>query len=509
MTRIFTILGILFLCAAQSLGQGVANQTATTSDSLRGPQFRAFVQRLEAAQVWQQGAIIDSFMTAVPVFPFAEDDTVTYFLYRGQANTVNVPGDMNGWNPAAYPMARIAATDLWYYEAVFEPDARLDYKFVLNGQTWLLDPRNPRRVSGGFGPNSELAMPAYVPAPEIAFDPTIPHGTLRDTTFFSTNLTNARTIRVYLPPGYDAAANKPYPVALFHDGLEYITLAQANNVLDYLIAHERIQPVIGVFVPPKDRRNEYAFSKTARFEAFIVDELMPYIDARYRTRADPAARAVIGISWGGLIATQIAYNRPEVFGLCGAYSPGYVSQNRKVLNSVINGAVKPIKFYLDWGTYEPTIMWDARRMRDALQQKGYALVWNEWHEGHSWGNWRAHLDNSLEFFFPAQTTAIRRQAGAPANFQLLQNYPNPFSVTAPGSTGMTYFLPAETYVTLRVYSLTGRLVRTLVAERQSPGEKTVRWDGRDAAGNVLAAGIYIYSLEAGGNTQSRKIVLLP
>jgi enterochelin esterase family protein len=369
-------------------------------DSIIGPRFSVFYSRVTAAANPLRQAMTDSFMATISSFPFVEGKTTAYFLYRGNANSVTVPGDANGWITDAFPMTRISGTNLWFRQAVFEPDARLDYKFFLNGSTYALDALNPRQVNSGFGPNSELAMPDYAQPPEIEFYPNIPHGTLRDISISSRFLGNSRTIRIYTPPAYATALNDSFPVVLFHDGLDYVTLGKANNVLDYLIAEKRIQPVIAVFVPPVNRNDEYAFNLTSQFESFIVNELVPTIDAQYRTKRDPASRAMLGFSFGGLITTQICYNRPESFGLCAPFSPSYWAKGMEVFNRVVSGPKKAVKFYLDWGTYEGIIMLDGRAMRDNLMTLGYPLQWQEWHEAHSFGSWRAHIDNALEYFFP-------------------------------------------------------------------------------------------------------------
>jgi enterochelin esterase family protein len=360
-------------------------------NELLGPQFRAFVNRVNSVPVPEKQAIIDSFMNAAPSFPFIEENTIVYYIYQGGVGSVTVPGDANNWDTYAFPMTKLDGTIFWYREAIFESDARLDYKFVLNGNNWILDPLNPNTVSGGFGPNSELAMPDYVQPPEIEYYPNIPHGTLDTFPFTSDTLGNTRTIRVYTPPGYDSHPTYSYPVMLFHDGAEYLTLGSAVNILDYLLSENKMNPIIAVFVPPVNRDNEYAFNLTQQFESFIVDELMPHIDATYRTHTTPDKRAMVGLSFGGLITTQICYNNPNNFGLSAPYSPSYWAKNMEVFNSVLGGPTENIKWYLDWGSYEPGIMLNARLFREGLTSKGYEFMWNEWHEGHSWGSWRAHF----------------------------------------------------------------------------------------------------------------------
>jgi enterochelin esterase family protein len=469
-----------------------------------GSQFRAFKEQVEAAQPGERPAIVDSFMSAVPSFPFIEEGKFVYFLYRGSTNSVNVPGDANNWNTVASPMTRLSDTNLFYWQDIFEPDARLDYKFVLNGSNWILDPLNPRTVLGGFGPNSELVMPAYVDSPEIEYYQTIPHGTLHDTTVHSNILNNSRLVRIYTPPSYSNSLTDSFPVILFHDGLEYISLASANNTLDYLIANNRIEPIIAVFVPPVDRDNEYAFNTTQQFESFIISELMPAIDSRFRTMKNPSKRAMTGPSFGGLITTQICYNNPDEFGLPAPYSPAYWPKDGEIFWQAVNGPVEDLKWYIDWGTYEAGIMLDGRAFRDFMTAKGYPMEWKEWHEGHSWGSWRAHLDNALEYFFPGSALAVHNELTIPSEFQLWQNYPNPFNPT----TTIRYDLVKATKVVLTVYNLLGQEIIKLVDEDQSPGQKKIEWNGRNNYGHQVASGIYIYRLQAGENIAVRKMVFV-
>jgi len=487
-------LGIL----RNDMGAYGGNENMKNSGELLGPLFRAFVNRVNSVPINEKQAIIDSFMNATTSFPTIEENTVAYYIYQGGTGSVTVPGDANGWNPDAFPMTKLDGTIFWYREAVFEPDARLDYKFVLNGTTWILDPLNPNHVSGGFGPNSELAMPEYVQPPEIQFNAGIPHGSIHTFSFTSTNLGNTRTIKVYTPPGYESHPEYYYPVILFHDGLEYLTLGSANNIIDYLLNEGKINPIIAVFVPPVNRDDEYAWNLTQQFESFIIEELMPHIDTTYRTYSDPEYRAMTGLSYGGLITTQICYNRPGDFGLSAPYSPSYWAKDMEVFNSVMNGPKKEIKWYIDWGTYETTIMVDARMFKEGLTAKGYDFTWSEWHEGHSWGSWRAHLDIALEYFFP-KTVDVADKNELPDQFNLAQNFPNPFNP----ETTIRYSVPKETLVSIKIYNSIGEEVVVLVDEVKLPGIYEI---GFDAA--RLSSGVYFYRLQSDSFTETKKMLFL-
>jgi len=402
-------------------------------------------------------------------------------------------------------MTRVEGTTLWFHTRRFEQDARLDYKFVVNGNSWILDPRNALHVSGGFGPNSELRMPGYVPAPEIQYYPTIPHGSLRDTTWASVNLGNSRTIRIYTPPGYDVQTES-YPVVYVHDGQEYVTLASAHNVLDYLVSEGKIEPVIGVFIPPVNRTAEYAGSSMTQFARFMVEEIVPYIDTRYRTRRSPESRAVLGASNGGNISLWLGYQHPEVFGNVAAYSTNIVDSLSRGFTS---SARKPLTLYLDLGTYDIAVLIPlVRGFIPILESKGYPHEYREYHEGHSWGNWRAHLNNSLEMFFGTNTSMrdLPEDHTVPGGLELHQNFPNPFNPT----TVVRYSLPVVGEMRLAVYDALGREVAVLAEERKEAGHHELVFDATRHGGQAggLASGVYFYRLTSGNFTQTKSLILL-
>ena len=89
-------------------------------------------------------------------------------------------------------------------------------------------------------------------------------------------------------------------------------------------------------------------------------------------------------------------------------------------------------------------------------------------------------------------------------FALNQNYPNPFNP----ETKITFQFPQASQVTLRIFNILGKEIKTLVNEQYQAGKHTVNWDGKDNLGNVVSSGIYFYQLRAGNFTQAKKMILL-
>jgi hypothetical protein len=112
------------------------------------------------------------------------------------------------------------------------------------------------------------------------------------------------------------------------------------------------------------------------------------------------------------------------------------------------------------------------------------------------------FSNEEEVLVPL--TGVEDTQMIPVTFELKQNYPNPFNP----STTIRYTLPGAQFVTLIVYDILGREVATLVDERQTPGKKSVVWDGRNQFGKAVSSGVYVYQIRAGDYVKCRKMLLI-
>ena len=92
----------------------------------------------------------------------------------------------------------------------------------------------------------------------------------------------------------------------------------------------------------------------------------------------------------------------------------------------------------------------------------------------------------------------------PDVFALHQNYPNPFNPT----TQIRYDLPEDQFVSVTIYDVMGRKIRSLVNISQAAGYHTIRWDARNDMGEGISAGMYIYTIQAGEFRSTKKMILL-
>jgi enterochelin esterase-like enzyme len=369
--------------------------------------FTATIARLHTSpeQTWNE-------LKTAGSIPYAVEDSVA-FLYKGNATSVTWMGDFNGWGydkKFKNSGTKIPNSDIWVLRASLPKDARMDYKIMLNGTDWILDPNNLNQQWSGVGggsPNSELRMPAWKKDPYTIEREGIAKGKVqRDILYNSPALGYQIMYSIYLPNGY--STSKKYPVIYVTDGYEYLheRMGNMHTVLDNLIADKKIEPVVAVFVDhrePVNRSNNKRMDELAmnsKYLTFFSDDLVPFIESSYSVSNDPKERAILGTSMGGLTSAYFAFTKPGVFGMAGIQSPAfwYKTEIYKVCDNPEN---PPVKIFLTTGVINDA-QDGARKMRDILEKNTCAYQYSETNQGHSWGNWRDTLDDILIYFFPAK-----------------------------------------------------------------------------------------------------------
>ena len=363
------------------------------------------VARLENASPGERDRMVRDAIESNGGTPIVEGDSALFFVERTPGGPPpRLLADFNGWGEPEERLADAAMTPLegtsWYYlKRTLDPRARIEYAIARESTedaSLHLDPENPRTVEGFSRSYSELRMPAHPEAPELEDDPSLPRGRLVETELDSIVLGNRRRIIVYLPPGYEENGEERYPTAYFGDGAAYVSNVPVPRILDYTIARGEVRPLVSVFIEPSNRSEEYRMSD--RYRRFLVEELVPWIDGRYRTIASAEARAVLGGSRGGLAAADVAYFQAETFGACGALAPATSPMN--LIEVVARGEVKPVRFFVLVGLYDLDWRPDGVALYDVLRTKGYDVEYLEIPEGHSWNAWKSHVDDALRYLFP-------------------------------------------------------------------------------------------------------------
>jgi hypothetical protein len=125
--------------------------------------------------------------------------------------------------------------------------------------------------------------------------------------------------------------------------------------------------------------------------------------------------------------------------------------------------------------------------------------------GESEGNGTDYDYCAIKYFqTPSDVREVSGDRERPSDFVLSQNYPNPFNPT----TKIEFTLAKSGFVTLQIYDVLGRKVRTLVSEHLSSGYKSVIWDGKNDDNKEVASGVYFYQLKAGDFSEPKKMLRL-
>ena len=161
----------------------------------------------------------------------------------------------------------------------------------------------------------------------------VPHGHVHEVLFPSKSTNTSRLAFVYTPPGYTKELEKRYPVLYLQHGwgeneTSWIRQGRVNMIMDNLIAEEKVKPFIVVMT--YGMTNETRFGglrsfKIEPFEAVIVKELIPYVDANFRTLSDQPNRAMAGLSMGGMETKTITLRNLDLFSHICLFSGGVIT----------------------------------------------------------------------------------------------------------------------------------------------------------------------------------------
>jgi enterochelin esterase family protein len=344
-------------------------------------------------------------LAATGNIPYVVNDSVL-FLYRGEADTVSWAGDWNRWGNEAdqVAMAREIAPGLFSYKRSFDAKSRFDYKVVVDNE-WLIDPNNKNVQFSGFGPNSELRMGAWEFDSITVERDDIDKGSLSEVRIIeSSELGYKVAYQVYTPAEGLAG---PWRTVYVTDGQQYSDPAQGNLpvVLDNLHADGTIETTMAVFIDPRDpdtgenrRRPELVLHQP--FQNFIDKELIPIIDSTYSTLAAPEGRAILGTSLGGLNATYTLMVLKHRFAFAGAHSPAYRynDSHEAIFEMARDHDFTGQRIIMNSGNVFDTEV-GAREMVEILRLKNVDYKYYEVPESHSWGNWRAFMDEMIIGFW--------------------------------------------------------------------------------------------------------------
>jgi enterochelin esterase-like enzyme len=245
----------------------------------------------------------------------------------------------------------------------------------------------------------------------------VPHGEIHHHFYRSSVVGDQRDFYVYTPPGYDPRAKQTYPVLyLLHgfsdDASGWTAVGRVNVILDNLIAQGKAEPMVvvmplGYGVPEilshgfgsldheNLRRPNYD-----KFSRALLTEVMPQVEAAYRTTNDRKSRAIAGLSMGGTESLLTGLNNLDRFAGVGAFSSGGLSDDFNAefpkLDAKANQQLRLL--WVACGT-DDGLIGINRKFREWLKAKGIEHVDIETPGSHTWMVWRRNLTEFAPLLF--------------------------------------------------------------------------------------------------------------
>ena len=334
------------------------------------------------------------------------DAKVTFLVRSTDGQVPRIVSDVTGWGESPDDsffdleigtMGQIASTDWYRLDTQVAARARIEYLVVHGGTDYRVDPHNPRRAWSRSGHDvSEFVAPDYIPPPELAGPPPATSaGRTVEGTLDSRALGAPRRVLVSLPPGYrDDGA---YPVAVFHGGWGVARDGQAPRVLDWLIAHDQIEPIVGLFLEsylPGDPDNH----EGPPLRTFLTEEAPRWLASRHSVSNRADEWAVLAISYGAKDALDAALAPARAYGRLGLLIPG-----RRLTAADIDAYALEHDHRLHVailaGLYDQANLATARHIHESLDAVGHAVDFIEVPEGHNPATWRNHLRDVLVSLF--------------------------------------------------------------------------------------------------------------
>jgi enterochelin esterase-like enzyme len=228
----------------------------------------------------------------------------------------------------------------------------------------------------------------------------VPHGKVQQILFPSKSTNTSRRAFVYTPPSYDKDKSKRYPVLYLQHGwgedeTAWSNQGRANLIMDNMIAEGKIKPFIIVMtygMTNDVKMGGMASFKIEPFQTVLVDELIPYVDANFRTLADQPHRAMAGLSMGGMETKTITLARPDVFSHYallsgGTYAPADIKDKSKVK-----------LIFMSCGSFENPD--GVKKSADALKDAGInAVSFVSENTRHEFQTWRRSLKELAPLMF--------------------------------------------------------------------------------------------------------------
>ncbi len=332
------------------------------------------------------------------------DGRVTFSLKAPEARDVALfSWELRAFSEETTVPMTLEADSVWRVTLGPLPPGVYDYWFDMDGLR-ITDPMGRNVFGQRLGARDYFEIPGPEGTPRHDEWRDVSHGAVAIHWYPSTTVGEHRRLHVYTPPGYFENPDRTYPVLyLLHGGGDddgiWPTLGRANVILDNLIADGKAVPMVLVMpdgmptVVGEGDRNARRQQMHTVFEQDVLDELIPYVEARYRIHADRDGRAIAGLSMGGGQSLRIGLGHLDGFAWIGGFSSSTFG---------LDPVLDPLAARTEQVNEQLQLLWLAigeddfllERHTQFVQRLGELGIDHEYHETegyHMWSVWRGYL----------------------------------------------------------------------------------------------------------------------
>ena len=320
-------------------------------------------------------------------------------------DAVTVKLDIGG---VKYPMKR-DADGVWTGDSAPQDEGFHYYQFEVDGAS-VPDPGS-LYYYGASRWGSGIEIPAHDDDFYALKD--VPHGDVREVYYWSETNKQMRHCYIYTPPGYEKNKKKRYPVLYLQHGSGesehgWSQQGRAGLIMDNLIAEGKAEEFIivmdnGTWTRPQgmQRGTGRPFNWADGFMNTLINDIIPMVDSRYRTKADRKYRAMAGLSMGGMQTKAITMKNPHMFSALGMFSGGVITAEEAAQTEGFKEAYDLV--FISYGSHElknPRWGQNQQATTDELRNSGMnAHFYVSPETAHEWQSWRRSLYQFAQLLF--------------------------------------------------------------------------------------------------------------
>ncbi|MBQ7019895.1 MAG: prolyl oligopeptidase family serine peptidase [Bacteroidales bacterium] len=337
------------------------------------------------------------------IYPMVNSERIVRAQLKAP-DAVTVKLDIGG---VKYPMKR-DADGVWTGDSAPQDEGFHYYQFEVDGAS-VPDPGSLYYYGAGRW-GSGIEVPAH--DQDFYALKNVPHGDIREVNYWSETESKMCHCFVYTPPGYDSSKKKRYPVLYLQHGSGenehgWSEQGKTGLIMDNLIAEGKAEEFIivmdnGTWTRPQGMQRGGRPSNWADgFMNRLVKDIIPMIDARYRTKADRKYRAMAGLSMGGMQTKAITMKNPDVFSALGMFSGGVITAEEAAQTEGFKEAYDLI--FISYGSHElknPRWGQNQQAVTEELRASGMnAHFYVSPETAHEWQSWRRSLYQFAQLLF--------------------------------------------------------------------------------------------------------------